>query len=226
MAQSKQSDRTIELGKRIVHELEQEQSCDTLGCWMAHHIAELIRLAEQGTPSEQAERKKQCRAAILEVWEHVHFLPPSSRPFRDLESIVETIRVLDPNRHAYFYQGHTQELADNSELPEAARDWLKLSTSIDYSARLLIRMCLDRVMAETSGDFREWMKLAADADAHELPIVRVVYEIERQSEDSSNAAEEQKEELQKRLDSLKEMVQLSEKLAHDIQSQINKLENS
>ncbi len=67
MAQSKQSNRTIELGKRIVHELELKQSCDTLSRWMAHDIAELIKLAEQGTPSEQSERRRQCRAAILEV---------------------------------------------------------------------------------------------------------------------------------------------------------------
>lgn len=226
MEQSKQSNRTIELGKKIVHELQLEHSSDTLGRWMAHHIAELIKLTELGTPAEQAERQKQCRAAILELWEHVHSLPPASRPFRDLGSIVETIRALNPNEHAYFYQPRAQELADNPELPKAAKDWLKLSRGIDCSARLLIRMCLDRVMAETSGEFREWMKLAADADAHELPIVRVVYEIEGQSEDSSDAAEEQKKELQKRLDSLKGMVQLSEKLAHDIRSQINKLETS
>ena len=227
MAQSKQSKGTIELGKRIVQELELEQSSDILGRWMAHHLAELIGLAEQGTPSEQAERQRQCRAAILEVWEHINnSLPPAARPFRDLEAIVETIRSLNRSEYAYFYHTGAQELADNSQLPETAKSWLKLSRDIDYTARLLIRMCLDRVMAEKSGKFREWMGLAANAGAHEPSIAKVVCEIEGKDENSSDAIEEQGKELQKKLDSLTGMVQLSEKLARDIQRQINELEES
>ncbi len=79
-------------------------------------------------------------------------------------------------------------------------------------------------MAETSGKILEWTELAADADTQELPIARVIYEIMGQNEISNDAPEEQKKNLQKKLDSLNGMVQLSEKLAHDIQLQINELE--
>ncbi len=90
----------------------------------------------------------------------------------------------------FFYQRQAHDLADKSELPESAKEWLKLSRGIDYCARLLIRMCLDRVMAETSGESRELLELAADTDAHELPIVRFVYEIERQNKNSNDSVKE------------------------------------
>lgn len=224
MEQSKQSKRTIELGKKIVHELELEQSCDTLGRWMAHHLAELIDLAEHCPAPEQPDRQQKCRAAILEIWEHINSLPTASRPFRDLEPIVETIRALDPKERAYFYQERAQELVDNSTLSDAAKDWLKTSRDIDYSARLLIRMCLDRVMAETSVEFREWMEVAADAGARELPIVKIVDEMEGKTENKKEEKEKLRNDLQERLDRLQALVQLSEVLACDIQRQIDELE--
>lgn len=224
MAQSQRSKRTIELGKRIIQELEVEQSCDTLGRWMTHHLAELIELAEHGPVAERLTRQQQCRTAILELWEHINSLPTASRPFRDLEPIVETIRALDPNEQAYFYQARAQEVADNSALPESAKGWLKLSRGIDYSARLLIRMCFDRVVAETSGKFKEWIELAADAGARELPVVKIVYDLEGQRKDPNETVEERRKELQERLDRLQGMVQLSEMLARDIQHQLDELE--
>lgn len=147
MAQSKQYKHTIELGKKIADELGLEQSCDTLGRWMAHHIAELIELAEQGSAAERKQRQRQCRTAILELWEHIASAPHGPRPFRDLEPIIATIRALDPNENAYFHQSRAQDVADTSDLSDAAKDWLKLSRGIDYTARLLVRMCLDHVIA-------------------------------------------------------------------------------
>ena len=85
-------------------------------------------------------------------------------------------------------------------------------------------MCLDRVMAETSGEFQEWMKLALDSDADELPILRVMHELTGQDENQDDTAEKLKKELEERLDRLQKMVQLSEMLARDIRCQIDELE--
>jgi hypothetical protein len=226
MAQLKQYEHIVELGKKIADELGLEQSCDTLGRWMSHHIAELIDLAERGPASERAQRQEQCRAAILEVWEHINSIPPVSRPFGDLEPIVATIRALDPNESAYFYQSRAQDVADASKLPDAAKDWLKLSRGLDYTARLLIRMCLDKVMAETSGKFREWIELAADAGATELPVVEIVRMLEGDDEAPKRVNEKRKKELQERLERLQGMKKLSELLENDIQAQLDEIESS
>ncbi|MBO9410756.1 MULTISPECIES: hypothetical protein [unclassified Ruegeria] len=224
MEHSEQSKKIIELGKRIVQELDLDQSCDTLGRWMAHHLAQLITKAEQGPEDGTSAAQQECRAAIFELWEHILSVPTATRPFRDLEPVVETIRALDPDERTYFYQTRAQEIADSSDLPEAAKDWLKLSRGIDHSARILIQMCFDRVGDETSGKLKEWIELASDAGASELPIVRVIHQLQDQQGGRERSAEEQRKKLRERLERLDSMVRLSELLAHDIQHQLNELD--
>lgn len=226
MEHSVQHKRVIELGKRIVQELELDRSCDTLGRWMAHHLAELIAQAEQGPEGDASAVYQECRTAIFELWEHILSVPTKTRPFRDLEPIVETIRALDPDERSYFYQTRAQEVADSSDLPVAAKDWLKLSRGIDYSARLLIQMCFDRVANETSGKLKEWIELASDAGARDLPIVRVIHQLEGQRTSSKRSVEEEREKLRERLERLHSMVRLSELLARDIQDQLDELNDS
>ncbi|MBW4709855.1 hypothetical protein KX928_18890 [Roseobacter sp. YSTF-M11] len=226
MEHSEQNKNIIELGKRIVQELELDQSCDTLGRWMAHHLAQLIAEAEQETEDDASAAQQECRTAIFELWEHILSAPTATRPFRDLEPIVETIRALDPDERVYFYQTRAQEVADSSGLPQSAKEWLKLSRGIDYSARLLIQMCFDRVANETSGKLKEWIELASDAGAHDLPIVRVIHQLEDQRASSERSVEEEREKLRERLERLNSMVRLSELLARDIQHQLDELNGS
>jgi len=226
MENSEQHKKVIDLGKRIVHELELDRSSDTLGRWMAHHLAQLIAEAEQGPEDDAHAAQQECRAAILELWEHILTVPTATRPFRDLEPVVETIRALDPDERIYFYQTRAQEIADSSDLPEAAKDWLKLSRGIDYSARLLIQMCFDRVANESSGKLKEWIELASDAGACDLPIVRVIHQLEDQRSSSKRSLEEERKKLRERLDRLNSMVRLSELLACDIQRQLDELNGS
>ena len=226
MAQSKQYKQTIKLGKKIADELGLEQSSDTLGRWMSHHIAELIEMAEQAPLSERAQKQEQCRTAIIELWDHISSVPPVSNPFIDLEPIITTVRTLDPNKSTHFYQTRAQEVVEASNLSGAAKEWLKLSRCVDHSARLLIRLCLNQVMAETSGKLREWIELATDSGANELPVLRFVRAFEEDAEFSSRETEWRKKELQERLKCLQDLVKLSEMLANDIQMQIEKIEHS
>lgn len=108
----------------------------------------------------------------------------------------------------------------------AAEDWLKLSRGIDYSARLLIEMCFDRVANETSGKLKEWIELASDAGARDLPIVRVIHQLEGQRSSSERSVDEEREKLRERLERLHSMVRLSELLARDIQHQLDELNDS
>ena len=224
MENFEQSKKIIELGKRIVQELELDQSCDTLGRWMAHHLAQLIAKAEQGPEDDTSAAQQECRAAIFELWEHILSVPTANRPFRDLEPVVETIRALDPDERIYYYQTRAQEVADNSDLPEAAMEWLKLSREIDHSARLLIQMCFDRVANETSGKLKEWIELASDAGIRDLPIERVIHQLEDQHGSSERSAEDQRKKLRERLERLDSMVRQSELLANDIQQQLDELD--
>ena len=225
MEKSGQSKRVIELGKKIVQELELDRNRDTLGRWMAHHLAELIDHAEQGRDPDRNARLQECRTAILELWDHIHSFPSASRPFRDLESIMETIRALDPDKRIYYYQTRDQEVADASDLPQSAKEWLKLSRAIDYSARLLIQMCLDRVTAETSDKHKEWIDLASDAGVQDLQIAKeIIQQLEEQHNGGDRDREERRKKLQERLERLNGMLELSELLSTDIQIQLDELD--
>ncbi|MGH3719388.1 MAG: hypothetical protein ACRDRI_11240 [Pseudonocardiaceae bacterium] len=64
----------MRLGEQIVHELGLERSNDTLSRWLAHHVAELINAAQDAqqtlTPEQAHQAAQQCRAAILQLWQH------------------------------------------------------------------------------------------------------------------------------------------------------------
>ena len=85
-------------------------------------------------------------------------------------------------------------------------------------------MCFDRVTNETSGKLKEWIELASDAGALDLPIARLIHQLEDQHGSSERSAEEQRKKLQERLERLESMVRLSELLAHDIQHQLDELD--
>ena len=226
MEHSEQYKKIIELGKGIVQELELNESRDTLGRWMAHHLAQLIAEAEQGPEDDASTVQQECRAAIFELREHILSIPTANRPFRDLEPVIETIRALNPEERIYFYQTRAQEVADNSDLSEAAKDWLKLSREIDYSARLLIQMCFDRVANETSGKLKEWIDLASDAGASDPKIARVIHQLEDLHGNGERSVKETRKKLQERLERLDSMVRLSELLTRDIQHELDELDGN
>lgn len=79
------------LGRHLVDELQLERT-DTLGKWMAHHVAELLAKAEHS--SDQIEREaatNQVVEVILKIWEHRRTVDRVN-PFRELGPVV---RVLD-----------------------------------------------------------------------------------------------------------------------------------
>jgi hypothetical protein len=71
MEPSKPPKDVLGLGRHLVRELGFEDGVDTLGRWMAHHLAELIDKAENGVcATERVEARKSATETILKVWEH------------------------------------------------------------------------------------------------------------------------------------------------------------
>ena len=90
---SKQPTDVVALGHRIVKELDLEQTTDTLARWMAHRLAELIRLQE--TSRSDRRRKPAAREAeelVLRLWRHrtawPHGWPPAGAA-----SLLEALRL-------------------------------------------------------------------------------------------------------------------------------------
>lgn len=90
MVISKPSKDVLGLGRHLVRELRFEDGVDTLGRWMAHHLAELIDEAESGsTPAERLRARKSATETILKIWEHRASLPGRSVSARALQRCSE-----------------------------------------------------------------------------------------------------------------------------------------
>lgn len=70
----------LELGRTIVRQLELEQRENVLPRWMAHHLAELIKVAENSESSAKQYAEDRAVELILKLWTSRRDLP-TSRPF-------------------------------------------------------------------------------------------------------------------------------------------------
>jgi hypothetical protein len=88
----------LELGRHLVRELDLERGVDTLGRWMAQHLAELIDEAESGTTEGQRlKARKLATETILKVWEHRACVPGKVYPLKDSEHVLEVLELLRPD---------------------------------------------------------------------------------------------------------------------------------
>lgn len=218
------------LGRLLVKELGLEQSVDTLGRWMAHHISGLIIEAERTKGSEKSDVEDRCREAVLALWGHISVFPRGHRPLANIEPLLATIQALDPGNQGYFYQSEAQSQIEQSTLSDRAKNWLELSREIDYSARLLIGMCLRNTANEIAEEKRDLLELARSLDA-DSPITHIVRILTDEQEKSD---EEQKAEviraaiktLRSRRERLRAMVEMSELFVSSIDDDIKSMEQS
>lgn len=87
----------MELGKHIVTELQLRERGDWLRHWLAHHIAELIRDA-QDAPDQHTRRRaaELATEAILKVWGHRADLPGNVNPLAHYREALKTLLELKP----------------------------------------------------------------------------------------------------------------------------------
>jgi hypothetical protein len=94
----------LELGQHLVRELGFDDQRDTLGRWMAHHLAELIDRAENGaTATERLRARKNATETILKIWEYRASLPLNAyplAPYKDVLKVLDRLRLNgNPFRH-------------------------------------------------------------------------------------------------------------------------------
>lgn len=90
------------LGKHLVGELKLDPGVDTLGRWIAHHIAELITKAENAPAAQKAALEKSAAEAILMLWDHRASIERID-PLRDLKPLLGVIKTLDPDENPWVY---------------------------------------------------------------------------------------------------------------------------
>ena len=165
------------LGDHLVRELGLEQSVDTLGRWMAHHLAELIELARTSRGVERETAQAKAVDVILKIWAHRGDLPGGAYPLKRFTDVVDTIRCLrassDPFRH--YHQKESQRLLSEAFQGLAAVVAHGLVLFHRESSRIAMadeaRACLDQDEQEVLEALDAWSKFFAVGDQEAVAVV-------------------------------------------------------
>ena len=110
MEPSKPPKDVLGLGQHLVRELGFEDGVDTLGRWMAHHLAELIDKAENGaSAAERLRARKNATETILKIWEHRASLPLNAYPLAPYKDVLKVLDRLRPNDNPFRHFGPPAE---------------------------------------------------------------------------------------------------------------------
>jgi len=87
------------LGAHLVRELGLRDSTDTMGRWLAHHLAELMNEAtnKKKSVAHRVEARKQAADLILKIWERRNLLPGNTYPLAPYKGVLKVLGLLRPN---------------------------------------------------------------------------------------------------------------------------------
>lgn len=212
----------LEIGKLLIKELGLEPGDNTLCRWMAHYIAELIEDAETATAEDRPKKLAKCAEMVLALWKHRHELPNGKRPFEDFEPIFRAIESLDPDNDTPRYFRAVRDPIDKTEESPECRKWLELADGLDYSAKLLIRYCLEQASQDALDKSQEWVKLTEAnglEDRIEFPVIRFVT-AEGELANESGTDERQRKLLEDRINRLNVFKNLADELASELRQKL------
>jgi hypothetical protein len=127
------------LGQHLVRELSFDHQRDTLGRWMAHHVADLISEAKNGsTASARSAARKTATETILKIWEHRTSLPGEAYPLAPYKDVLKILVLLQPDDNPFKHFGHHVD---------AKKEQLAANV-FDNLSRLIICLLFMRVRTE------------------------------------------------------------------------------
>lgn len=133
----------MELGQHLVRELGFEDGVDTLGRWMAHHLAELLDQAQnERTSAGRAKARKEARETILRLWDHRTSIPGKAYPLAPYGDILAVLARLRPDANPFRY------LRLNQSTDELAADLF------DSLCRLIIALLLMKMPSRAPSEKR------------------------------------------------------------------------
>lgn len=185
--------RAINLGKRIVQELELEPGIDTLSKWMAHYISEQIAIAENATGEESAKAKQKCYDTILKLWERRAQMPDGNRPLEEFEHIFDVLKKIDPenNKRSFYQPKDFAKVKEEEDIVSEVEFWTDKVESINDATRMLLRFCLGQAFENAKNqNVQKWLKNSIGSvptyDLQSVNTLKRVYEEFNEQETDDN----------------------------------------
>ncbi|MCU7247431.1 AVAST type 3 anti-phage proein Avs3b [Pseudomonas koreensis] len=165
------------LGKKLVTEQGFDGSVDTLGRWMAHHIAELIQEAESANDDARPVKMAHVREAVLALWSHRHALPNGRSPFVGMEPIFNALESLNPDtpHFRYFSTSSTPHASD--EESEEVQKYVDMAKAVDRASKVIVNFCIAEAAQRALDSSKAWVQLASKAEADDgldITLIRII----------------------------------------------------
>lgn len=88
---------------------------DTLGRWMAHHLAEQLDAAERATGVEKEKIERGISKLILDIWSQRHMLPGRANPLATYEKAAHALAAIRSGAEI-FSPSRSSHLQDDTSL--------------------------------------------------------------------------------------------------------------
>ena len=147
----------FDLGREIVREMKLEESTDTVGRWMAHHVAELIEEAKEEIGSDQNQKTDKCREAIIEIWKYRSGQIGRKANFGRSESLLSVLRT-DP------WASRLDAESVRTGSSQGSDDWILMTRQVTNSGDELRRVMLAIAARSIPETERNALENATDAD--------------------------------------------------------------
>lgn len=130
---------------------------------MAHHIARLMKEAEQAEGEAAEQLQERCRRAILDVWKARHAIFHRA-PLSSVEEVGEAVRALKSGED-WFFRRLTRD--EGEEAPKA----IQMAHAIDYSARAIIRVLIGDAVRQGLFEEKDWIWLVRSRLPDLAPVI-------------------------------------------------------
>lgn len=225
----------INLGKALVEELGLDPGVDTLARWMAHYIAEQMKIAENSTGDDKIKAEQLCFKTILMLWQHRSSLPNGLRPFESFEPVFRTLSQLDPDNPApYYYSStdlHSSGSNDSNKESDEVQQWLDNALRIDQAARVLLEFVFHQAALNATNEKTiSWLENAVsfpDSDDVSVIVQLIHAESEKESEEIAERKRQAKQEkLEGRIKQLDALIDLGQMLRAEFMTELETLAQS
>ena len=92
------------LGRKLVDELNIDDTNDTMGKWLAHYLAELIEREKNSDGNAKKEIRLECTDVILKIWMNRKGLPSSYPPLQSFDEIVQVVASFIQSQSSLHFQ--------------------------------------------------------------------------------------------------------------------------
>ena len=206
----------INLGKKIIEELDLKDSVDTLSRWMISYLSEKIIKAEAAIGDKREQLQIECCDLILKIWNHRSSYNAISTPFEKFKAIYEVLLQINREDEWSFYSRGCEQFNDKANSLEQ-KYWLELIKELDQVVKVWMRyFSYNAAMGLVDQGVNEWLDILDNIEDVESDILKQLLSFERDGIYTQTKVQK----LQRNLETLKKFNKINTELIETIKKEL------